>query len=106
MSEILNENGQAFEAPAVEAPVEFFFSLQAGPEGITELKFAKQVEPLFSVLLTTLDYINQTFDQPYLSVGTFLRSLADTADQVEAAYAAKQGASNDSANSAEEVPAN
>lgn len=92
MSEILNTHGQAIRpAPeTVTAPVEFFFSLQANAEGVTELKFAKQVEPLFGTLLTALDYINQTFDQPYLTIGKFLRNLANTADQIEAAYAVKQ----------------
>jgi len=100
MSEILNEQGLPLAAePEVETPVEFFFSLQADTEGITELKFAKQIEPLFGTLLTALDYVNQTFDQPYLTLGVFLRSLADTADQIEAAHAAANTA-------VKEVPAN
>lgn len=98
MSELVNEDGTPIQAEApVETAVEFFFSLQADANGITELKFAKQIQPLFGVLLTTLDYINQSFDQPYPQLGDFLRSLADTADQVEAAHAA--------AKSTEEVPA-
>lgn len=109
MSELVNEDGTPIQAEApVEAPVEFFFSLQADATGITELKFAKQVQPLFGVLLTTLDYINQTFDQPYPKLGDFLRSLADTADAVDAAYASpnqSQGAANDAAVATEEVPA-
>ena len=99
MSEILNEQGSPIQAEApVAGPVEFSFSLQANAEGITELKFVQQVEPLFGTLLTALDYINQSFDQPYLNLGMFLRSLADTADQIEAAHAA--------AKQTEEVPAN
>lgn len=96
MSEILNEQGRPIQPEVVAVPFEF--SLQANAEGITELKFVQQVEPLFGTLLTALDFINQSFDQPYLNLGLFLRSLADTADQIEAAHAAQQ-------QPAEEVPA-
>lgn len=95
MSEILNAQGQVIQPVG---PIPFEFSLQANAEGITELKFVQQVEPLFGTLLTALDFINQSFDQPYLNLGLFLRSLADTADQIEAAHAAQQ-------QPAEEVPA-
>ena len=99
MSEILNEQGRPIQPEVPVAPVEFFFRLQADAEGITELTFAQQVEPLFGTLLTALDYINQTFDQPYSTLGEFLRSLAGTADQIEASHAAQQQQSS------EEVPA-
>ena len=100
MSEILNAQGQVIQ-PAPEpvvGHVPFEFSLQANAEGITELKFVQQVEPLFGTLLTALDFINGSFDQPYLNLGLFLRSLADTADQIEAAHAA--------ASTTKEVPTN
>lgn len=114
MSEILNQDGQAFAAPEVpaeaEAPIPFNFSLQADASGITELRFVKQIEPLFGTILTMADYINSTFDQPFPTLGAFLRSLADTADQIESVHAANQQEAVDEgqqpAPGAEEVSAN
>ena len=73
----------------------FFFSLQADDAGVTELKFRKQDVLLFATLFFALDYINQSFDQPFPTLGTFLRHMADKADQVEAAYHARQQAANE-----------
>lgn len=70
------------EQPAAVEP--FFFSLTADENGVTELKFRKEASKLFGTLLFTLDYINQSFEQPFPTVGDFLRHLGDIADKVEA----------------------
>lgn len=83
------------EVAAAEVPVDdgrFFFSLTANDAGVQELKFRKNAGQLFSTLFFALDYINGTFDQPFPSLGAFLRDMADKADQMEAAYHANQQA--------------
>ena len=83
------------EVAAAEVPADdgkFFFTLIADDAGVQELKFRKNAGPLFSTLFFTLDYINGTFDQPFPSLGAFLRDMADKADQMEAAYHANQQA--------------
>ena len=91
MSDTINQEVAAAGVPPDDG--KFFFSLQADDAGVTELKFRKQSGPLFSTLFFALDYINQSFDQPFPTLGTFLRDMADKADQMEAAYNARQQAS-------------
>lgn len=92
MSGTIDQEVAAADVPADDG--KFFFSLQADDVGVQELKFRKQSGPLFSTLFFALDYINQSFDQPFPTLGTFLRDMADKADQVEAAYNARQQAAN------------
>lgn len=77
---------QAANDVAETAPEGFFFSLQADESGVTELKFRKDAEKLFGVVLFGLEYINQTFDVPFPCVGDFCRRLGEIADQIEAAH--------------------
>ena len=96
MSGTINQEVAAAEVPSAQPEqddTKFFFSLTADDTGITELKFRKQSIPLFATLFFALDYINQSFDQPFPTLGTFLRDMADKADQMEAAYNARQQAS-------------
>ena len=93
MSDTINQEVAAAGVPPDDG--KFFFSLQADDAGVTELKFRKQSGPLFSTLFFALDYINQSFDQPFPTLGTFLRDMADKADQVEAAYNARQQAASE-----------
>lgn len=93
MSSTINQEVAAAGVPPDDG--KFFFSLQADDAGVTELKFRKQSGPLFSTLFFALDYINQSFDQPFPTLGTFLRDMADKADQMEAAYNARQQAASE-----------
>jgi hypothetical protein len=61
----------------------FFFSLQSDDSGVTELRFRKDVQKVFGTLLFAIDYINQSFDEPFSTVGEFLRQLAEIADKVK-----------------------
>jgi len=95
MSGTINQEVATNDAAQPEQDdTKFFFSLTADDAGVTELKFRKQSGPLFATLFFALDYINQSFDQPFPTLGTFLRDMADKADQVEAAYNAQQQAAN------------
>ena len=85
MSGTIDQN-QAANDVAETTPEGFFFSLQADESGVTELKFRKDAEKLFGVVLFGLEYINQTFDVPFPSVGDFCRHLGGVADQIEAAH--------------------
>lgn len=81
---------------AAEVPVDdgkFFFILKADENAVTELRFRKNANLLFSTLFFALDYINQSFDQPFINLGTFLRHLAEIADKIEAQHHANQQAS-------------
>ena len=98
MSGTINQEVAAAEVPSAQPEQEdtkFFFSLLADDAGVTELKFRKQSSPLFATLFFALDYINQSFDQPFPTLGTFLRDMADKADQMEAAYNARQQAASE-----------
>jgi len=95
----MNENTQAVELglagvnPPTEVPAEvppFFFNLSADENGVTELKFRKDASKLFATLLFSLDYVNQSFEEPFPTVGDFVRHLAEVADKVEAAQAQKE----------------
>ena len=77
-------------APEAEAAPFFFFNLSADENGVTELKFRKDSAKLFSTLLFSLDYVNQSFEEPFPTVGDFVRHLAEIADKVEAAQAQKE----------------
>ena len=98
MSGTIDQEVAATQVPtdtAGEPPLDdgkFFFTLIADDAGVQELKFRKNAGPLFSTLFFALDYINGTFDQPFPSLGAFLRDMADKADQMEAAYHANQQA--------------
>ena len=85
MSDTIDQN-QAANDVAETTPEGFFFSLQADESGVTELKFRKDAEKLFGVVLFGLEYINQTFDVPFPCVGDFCRRLGEIADQIEAAH--------------------
>ena len=95
MSEIIL-NGNVAETPA--APLaddgKFFFNLSADETGITGLRFRKDAERVFGVLLFTLEQVNGTFDVPFPCVGDFCRHLGTVADQVEAAYKQRQEEAN------------
>ena len=95
----MNENTQAVELglagvnPPTEVPAEvapFFFNLSADENGVTELAFRKDASKLFATLLFSLDYVNQSFEEPFQTVGDFVRHLAEVADKVEAAQAQKE----------------
>jgi hypothetical protein len=85
MSGTIDQN-QAAADVAETTPEGFFFSLQADDNGVTELKFRKDADKLFGVVLFGLEYINQTFDAPFPCVGDFCRYLGGVADQIEAAH--------------------
>ena len=85
MNATVDQNQAAADA-AADVPEGFFFSLQADESGVTELKFRKDAEKLFGVVLFGLEYINQTFDVPFPCVGDFCRRLGEIADQIEAAH--------------------
>lgn len=85
MSGTIDQN-QAANDVAETTPEGFFFSLRADESGVTELKFRKDAEKLFGVVLFGLEYINQTFNVPFPCVGDFCRRLGEIADQIEAAH--------------------
>lgn len=91
MSEIIL-NGNVAEALADDG--KFYFSLTADETGITGLRFRKDAERVFGVLLFTLETVNSTFDVPFPSVGDFCRHLGTVADQVEATYKQRQEEAN------------
>ena len=70
-------------ASAPDDDNKFFFRAIADENGLTELTFRKQPQPLFATLFFTLDYINQTFDTPFPTLGAFLRDMAEKADLFE-----------------------
>ena len=83
--------GLAGVDPAFEAEVTpFFFKLVADENGVTDLKFRKDAAKLFATLLFSLDYVNQSFEEPFPTVGDFVRHLAEVADKVEEAQAQKE----------------
>ena len=97
MNATVDQNQAAADA-AADVPEGFFFSLKADDTGVLELKFRKDGEKLHRVVLFTLEYINQTFDTPFPSVGDFCRHLGSVADQIEAIYnqeQQEQAAAND-----------
>ena len=73
---------EAAVADLPENGEKFFFSLQADETGVTELKFRKDVGKLLGALFFSLDYINSSFDEPFPTLGDFLRNLAEIADKV------------------------
>jgi hypothetical protein len=83
MSGTTDHDSAAADLPENKDDGKFFFSLQADDTGVTELKFRKNVERLFGTLFFALEYINQSFDEPFPTVGAFLRNLAEIADKVE-----------------------
>lgn len=89
MNATVDPNQAAADA-AADVPEGFFFSLKADDTGVSELKFRKDGEKLHRVVLFTLEYINQTFDTPFPSVGDFCRHLGSVADQIEAIYNQEQ----------------
>lgn len=95
MSGTTNHEAAVADLPENIDDTKFFFSLTADDAGVTELKFRKQSGPLFSTLLFALDYINQSFDTPFPTVGTFIRHLAEVADKIEAQHKLQQEAAND-----------
>jgi hypothetical protein len=100
MSATTEHDAAAADLPENKDDGQFFFSLQANNEGVSELKFRKNAERLFGTLLFAHDYINQSFDEPFPSVGAFLRNLAEIADKVEENFRKTQSqeAANDGAN--------
>lgn len=82
----------------------FSFLLAADEGGVVDLKFKKDAPKIFQVLLFAMNYINGTFDQPYATLGEFVRSLADIADQLEAEHAANQQGSASEESSGEQAP--
>jgi hypothetical protein len=101
MSGTTDHDAAVADLPENKDDGQFFFSLQANNDGVTELKFRKQADRLLGTLLFALEYINQSFDEPFPTVGGFLRNLAEIADKVEEnhrkAQAQEQEAANDSA---------
>lgn len=84
-----------YEVAAAEVQADdgkFFFVLKADENAVTELRFRKNANALFSTLFFALDYINQSFDQPFPTLGTFLRHLAEIADKIEAQHHANEQA--------------
>lgn len=90
MSGTIDQGIAAAEVPADDG--KFFFILKADENAVTELRFRKNANSLFSTLFFALDYINQSFDQPFINLGTFLRHLAEIADKLEAQHHARQQA--------------
>lgn len=108
MSGTTDHEAAVADLPENAADTKFFFSLQADESGVTELKFRKDANKLFGTLLFAHDYINQSFDQPFPSVGDFLRNLAEIADTVEKNFKLKQQeqeAANDEGNGNPDAPA-
>ena len=95
MSGTIDQGVAAAEVPADDG--KFFFILKADENAVSELRFRKDANSLFSTLFFALDYINQSFDQPFKSLGDFLRHLGEIADKIEAQHHA-----NDQARSAAE----
>lgn len=94
------------EQAAADVPEGFFFALRADETGIRELRFRKDGERLFGVLLFALEQINTTFDEPFPAVGDFCRYLGSVADQIEAVHAAReQQAANDTVDESAEPEA-
>lgn len=93
MSGTTDHDAAVADLPENRDDGKFFMTLQANDEGVTELKFRKNAEKLFGTLLFTLEYINLSFDEPFPTVGDFLRHLATIADAVEAR--AKEAANDD-----------
>lgn len=90
MSGTIDQGIAAAEVPADDG--KFFFVLKADENAVTELRFRKNANSLFSTLFFALDYINQSFDQPFPTLGTFLRHLAEIADKIEAQHHANEQA--------------
>lgn len=82
-------SAEVIELPSPES-APFFFNLSADENGVTELAFRKDASKLFATLLFSLDYVNQSFEEPFQTVGDFVRHLAEVADKVEAAQAQKE----------------
>lgn len=85
--------------PAAGNAEGFFFKLSADETGITELTFKKDAINLFATIFGAFDFINQSFDTPFPTLGDFFRSLAESADKIEEAQHAKSQGTP-----AEEVP--
>ena len=94
MSGTTNHEAAVADLPENAEGTPFFFSLQSDDNGVTELKFRKDVSKLFSTLLFTMEYINGSFDEPFPTTGAFIHELGNIADKVESALA-QQEASND-----------
>jgi len=91
---------QQAQVPVAE---DFFFKVEADTNGITELTFKKDAVGVFSTLFAIADFVNNSFDTPFPSVGDFLRDLAGTADKIEATLKAHEQANQPG--NAEEVSA-
>jgi hypothetical protein len=63
---------------------DFFFRLIVDEQGVQELAFRKNADNVIRTLLNVSAYINGTFDNPFPTVGDFLRQLGTIADEVEA----------------------
>lgn len=90
MSGTTNHDEAVADLPENTDDGKFFFRLEADDNGVVELKFRKQVDRLFGTVLFAMDYINQSFDTPFPTVGTFIRHLAEVADKIEEQHAARQ----------------
>jgi len=92
------------DVAAAQVEPGFSFVLSADEAGVVELKFKKDAPKIFQVLLFAMNYINGTFDQPYATLGEFVRSLADIADQLEAQCDADKQGSASEEGSGEQTP--
>jgi hypothetical protein len=100
MSGTTDHDAAVADLPENKDDGKFFFSLQADEAGVTELKFRKNADRLFGTLLFAHDYINQSFEEPFPSVGDFLRNLAEIADKVEENFRNAQAQAQEAANDA------
>jgi len=61
----------------------FTFKVEADHQGIAAISFKKEPEYVIATLLNILDCVNQSFDQPFPTVGDFCRELGNMTDTVE-----------------------
>ena len=86
-----------------QVPEAFFFKLEAGENGLTELTFRKDADKVMGTLLATGLAIVESFDpdnRPPL--GEFFRLLGDMADEFERIQN-ERTQTNDSQRTAEEI---
>ena len=80
----------------------FHFKFEADDRGVTNISFLKDAPKVHFVLLELASHVNQSFAEPFPTVGDFFRHLGEVADDYDRMIH-ERTKENDSQRTAEEI---